>query len=415
MKWRDLSGERARRRFRASLLGRDLTATRESLAALVVSSVAATAAGVLLAALTDTLERLPGLLVLVPAAIGMRGNIFGALGSRLATTIHAGIYRPTVRADTIVGQNIAAAAVLTLITAVLLGVFTKVLAPIFGLTETISMGDLVVVSTVGAVLASVVVLMATLGLASGTTRYGWDLDNVSAPLISTVGDFVTLPALFAASALVGLRIITPLLAVVAVIISVATLLYAWLRGREILHNILRDSLPVLTLTGVIMVVTGVVIEHQLEAFTNYKAVLILVPACLATAGAIGGILSSRLSTKFHLGVIEASAFPPRSARRDLLFGFALAVPVFAFNGVLAHFAAIVLQFSSPGLFRVVVVSMIGGLLATVLAAAIAFYGTSVANRVGIDPDTLGIPLVTSTVDLGGAASLVLAAGWMGLT
>ena len=415
MKWRRLSGERARRRFRVSLLGRDLTGTRESLAALFVSSIAATAAGVLLAALTDTLERLPGLLVLVPAAIGMRGNIFGALGSRLATTIHAGTYRPTVRSDTVVGQNIAAAAVLTLVTAVLLGVLTKVLAPIFGLTSTISLADLIVVSTVGAVLASVVVLMATLGLASGTTRYGWDLDNVSAPLISTVGDFVTLPALFAAGALVSLRVITPLLAVVAVVVSAAVLGFAWLRGRDILRNILRDSLLVLSLTSVIMVVTGVVIEHQLEAFTNYKAVLILVPACLATAGAIGGILSSRLSTKFHLGVIEASALPPRSARRDLLFGFALAVPMFAFNGVLAHLAATVLGFSSPGLIRAVAVSMIGGLLATLLAAAIAYYGTAVANRINIDPDTLGIPLVTSTVDLGGAAALVLAASWLGLT
>ncbi len=415
MKWRRLTGERARRRFRANLFGQDLTGTRESLAALVLSSIAATAAGVLLAALTDTLERLPGLLVLVPAAIGMRGNIFGALGSRLATTIHAGTYRPTVRSDTVVGQNIAAVAVLTLATAVLLGVITKVLAPIFGLTSTISLADLVVVSTVGAVLASVVVLLATLGLASGTTRYGWDLDNVSAPLISTVGDFVTLPALFMAGALVSLRVITPVIAVVAVVFGAVTLAYAWWRGQDILRNILRDSLPVLSLTGVILVVAGVVIEHRLEAFTNYKAVLVLVPACLATAGAIGGILSSRLSTKFHLGVIEPSAFPSRSARRDLLFGFALAVPVFAFNGILAHLAALALNFSSPGLLRAVAVSMIGGMLATVLAAAIAYYGTAVANRVGIDPDTLGIPLVTSTVDLGGAASLVLAVGWMGLS
>ncbi len=415
MKWRHLEGERARRRFRTSLFGQDLTGTRESLIALVISSIAATAAGLLLAGLTGTLERLPGLLVLVPAAIGMRGNIFGALGSRLATCIHTGTYRPTVRSDTVVGQNIAAVAVLTLVTAVLLGVITKVLAPIFGLTSTISLADLVVVSTVGAVLASVVVLLATLGLASGTTRYGWDLDNVSAPLISTIGDFVTLPALFAAGALVSLRVITPVVAIVAVVVSAATLAYAWWRGQDILRHILHDSLPVLVLTGAILVVAGVVIEHRLEAFTKYQAVLVLVPACLATAGSIGGILSSRLSTKFHLGVIEPSAFPPRSARRDLLFGFAVAVPVFAFNGVLAHLAALALNFTSPGLFRAVAVSMIGGMLATVLAAAIAYYGTAVANRIGIDPDTLGIPLVTSTVDLGGAASLVLAVGWVGLS
>lgn len=415
MKLRRQSGWRARYRFRTGLLGRDRAGTRESLAALVLSSITSTAAGVMLAGLTGTLERLPGLLVLVPAAIGMRGNIFGALGSRLATTIHAGTYRPTVRSGTVVGQNIAAAAVLTLLTAVTLGLFTKVLAPVFGLTDTISLADFVVVSTIGALLSSVVVLVATLGLASGTTRYGWDLDNVSAPLISAVGDFVTLPALFLAGALVSLRIITPLMATFAVAASCATLLYCWLRGRPLLRDILRDSIPVLTVTGVILVVAGVVIEHRLEAFIAYRAVLILLPACLATAGAIGGVLSSRLSTKYHLGVIELSAFPSRSARRDLLFGFALAVPAFAFNGALAYLAAAALQYSSPGLVRTVAVSMIGGMLATVLAAAIAYYGTAFASRIGADPDTLGIPIVTSTVDLGGAATLVLAVGWLGLT
>ena len=57
---------------------------------------------VFLAAMTGTLEQYPGLLVLVPAAIGMRGNIFGALGSRLATSIHAGTFRMSRRPETLV-------------------------------------------------------------------------------------------------------------------------------------------------------------------------------------------------------------------------------------------------------------------------------------------------------------------------
>ena len=44
--------------------------------------------------------------------------------------------------------------------------------------------------------------MATIALAAGSVRYGWDLDNLTAPLVSTLGDVLTLPALWIASLLV---------------------------------------------------------------------------------------------------------------------------------------------------------------------------------------------------------------------
>src|SRR2546429_7689909 len=87
------------------VLGADAATVRQGLAALLVSSGGDLLAGLTLGAITHTLEALPGLLVLVPAAIGMRGNIFGALGSRLGTAIHTGEFRISRRRETIVGQN----------------------------------------------------------------------------------------------------------------------------------------------------------------------------------------------------------------------------------------------------------------------------------------------------------------------
>src|SRR5438093_12619026 len=100
-------------RFRA-LLTTDAATVRQGLAALLVSSGGDLLAGLTLGSITHTLERLPGLLVLVPAAIGMRGNIFGALGSRLGSAIHAGTFRLSRRRDTVVGQNVAASLSLSL-------------------------------------------------------------------------------------------------------------------------------------------------------------------------------------------------------------------------------------------------------------------------------------------------------------
>src|SRR5215467_4621408 len=94
-------------RFRA-LVRADPAGVRAGFVALLLSSGGDLLAGLTLGSITGTLEQLPGLLVLVPAAIGMRGNVFGALGSRLGTAIHTGQYQLSRRLDTPVGQNVAA-------------------------------------------------------------------------------------------------------------------------------------------------------------------------------------------------------------------------------------------------------------------------------------------------------------------
>src|SRR5260370_26688119 len=115
-------------RLRAVVMA-DVAGTRQGLAALSVSSGGDLVAGLTLGAITHTLQALPGLLVLVPAAIGMRGNIFGALGSRLGTAIHTGEFRLSRRAETLVGQNILASLTLTLSVSAALAVPAKAVAP----------------------------------------------------------------------------------------------------------------------------------------------------------------------------------------------------------------------------------------------------------------------------------------------
>src|SRR3954453_22563531 len=158
-----------------AILGSDAAGAVQGMTALLVSSAGDLLAGLTLGAITHTLEQLPGLLVLVPAAIGMRGNIVGALGSRLGTSIHAGTFRLSRRRDTIVGQNILASLALTLSISLALAVLAKVISVAFGLTHTISVADFVVISIVGGVISSVAVLALTLGVAAASVRRGWDM------------------------------------------------------------------------------------------------------------------------------------------------------------------------------------------------------------------------------------------------
>lgn len=51
---------------------------RESLTALLICAIGDLCAGIILGNMTYFLDLFPGLLVLIPGAIGMRGNIFGS-------------------------------------------------------------------------------------------------------------------------------------------------------------------------------------------------------------------------------------------------------------------------------------------------------------------------------------------------
>lgn len=386
---------------------RDLLAVRSAFGALVMAAVASLVAGLILAAITDTLEELPGLLLLVPAAIAVKGNIFGALGSRLGTAIHAGTFRSGGR-DSVMVQNAIASIGLSLVLGVALAVMAKGAALAFNVSPTMSLADFVVISALGCLLAAFVVLAITLATTAGAVRFGWDLDNVVAPMVTVAGDVVTLPSLVVAAELAGVDILTPSVAWGLAVLAVVSVLWGLRSRMEDLRSIVRESLPVLTVAGLLDLVAGITVEKRIDDFLEFPVLLVLLPGYLSTAGALGGVLSSRLSTKLHLGLARPAALPSGAARVDLATTFALALPVFALLGLVASAAGGLTGHAGPTMAELVGVAVFGGLLATVLVVVVAYYGTLAAVRFGVDPDTYGIPMVTSSLDLVGAFTLIVA-------
>ena len=402
------------RRFRA-LVRADPAGVKAGFVALLLSSGGDLLAGLTLGSITGTLKELPGLLVLVPAAIGMRGNIFGALGSRLGTAIHAGTFRLSARRDTVVGQNLAASVALSLSISVVLAVLAKTMSVGFGLDHTISIADFVVISVLGGVLSSAVVLAITVGVAALSVRRGWDLDNVAAPIVTAAGDMVTLPTLFVATYLVGFDVVTPVIAVLCAAIGLVAMIVAIRSHLPILARIVRESIPVLAIAGFVDIVAGLTIEKRFSSFLVYPALLVLVPPFLEDSGSLGSILSARVSTKLHLGIIDPARSAFRAVADDVLLVYVYAIPVFLFLGISSDVVSAIVDLRSPGALDMIAVSMLAGLLATTCAVVIGYYGAVSAQRLGLDPDSHGVPIVTSSLDLLGALSLILAIVILGLT
>lgn len=395
-----------------SALGPD---ARQGLVALGLNSGTSLVAGAVLGSLTGTLARYPGLLVLVPAAIGMRGNIFGSFGNRMSTAIHTGAFSLSPRYDTVLGQNVVATGVLTLGISLLAAVVAKAIAVGMGVTDTISLVDLATVSIVGGALGSVVVLLASLGMAGASVRYDWDLDNVNAPLVSTLGDVVTLPALWLATGLLGIAVVSTSLGLVLVVLAAAVLVWGWRASLPVLRRIVRESLPVLLAAAVLSCLAGLTLQKSLDDLGTFPALLVLAPAFVSSAGALGGVLSGRLSSKLLLGLVDADTRPSRAARADIGFVFLLALPIYALNGAGAHLVADLLGERSPGLGQMVLLAILGGAVVMAFVAVVAYEGTVVAYRLGLDPDTYGIPIVSSSVDFVGALTLILTISILGIT
>ncbi|MGH2682212.1 MAG: magnesium transporter [Actinomycetota bacterium] len=382
--------------------------------ALLIATVGSLAAGVVLGKITGTLERLPGLMVLIPAAIATRGNIFGALGSRLGTSIHAGLFEPNRNREGVLYQNVYSATVLTFVVSFLVALLAKTLSEAFGVT-TISLLDFIVIALVGGILSSILVATFAVFLSVGAHRRGWDLDSVAAPLITSAGDMFTIPALFLASFAVGVRWVTETVAVVLVLGTVVITVAGLITNLSLARRVIRESLPILVVAGTIDILAGLVAQARLGEFIALPALLMLIPPILGNAGGLGGILSARLASKLHLGVITAKGRPEALAVLDFSIVLLIAVAVFPVLGLAADVAAAVLHLASPGPAKMMGITLLAGMMATLIAAVIAYYTAVATFRVGLDPDNHGIPMITSSMDFFGILSIVFALVVLGIS
>ena len=381
---------------------------RQGFVAVCIASLTSLLAGLTLAGMSNRIDAVEGLFVLIPVSIGMRGNIFGGLAARLGTSIHSGMFQVSRDRDGILFQNIYAATLLTIGTSVAMGLLARAIAGLLDV-DTVSVWDLIVIALVGGLLSSAVVLVATIYLSITSFRRNWDLDAVGAPLITAIGDVVTLPCLFLASFMVGIDPFTPMIGGLALIAGVVALIRGWTAVLPVARRIVRESFPVLCIAIVLDVLAGAVVEPRVgPVFVPYPALLIILPGFLENTGALGAILAARLGSKLHLGAVSPRARPEPAALLDGTIVLVLGLTVYAMTAFATLGLAELIGADYPGVFRFVGIVMTGGILATLLAALIGYYAATTTYRFGFDPDNHTIPLVTSGMDLMGVICLVVA-------
>ena len=379
---------------------------RQGLVALALSTLAGFVAGLTLAHITGTLQELPGLIVLIPAAVGMKGTIFGAIGARLGTANVAGLLEPTLRPGSVLQRNVYVAVVTTFSSALWLAVLSVLASAAFG-EPSIPLWQLATISIVGGAIGSGLVLMITLALSVLSYRRGWDLDSVSTPMVTALGDMTTLPSLFLATFLLRSDVI----AVAAAVISIGVALYAAVRSYTVADRVIRrivlEMTAVILLTPILDVLAGSLLRARQDQLVAVPVLLALIPPFVSQAGALGGIFASRTASKLQIGVITARGLPETPALVDASIVSALSLAVFAMVGVVAFVLGVATDLVGMPSFQALVGgTILSGLVVTPITLVASYYLAIGTFRFGLDPDNQSVPIITSAMDLAGVATVL---------
>ena len=172
---------------------------------------------------------------------------------------------------------------------------------------------------------------------------------------------------------------------------------------------------IVLLTPLLDILAGTVVESRLARFVALPGLLIIIRPSSRSPGDLGGVLSSRLSSKLHLGVVSPKIIPEaaRAAGRSLVGVSGLGI--FLYIGVVG-----------------LMLSDLTGQGAPRAAGHDRQYGDHRADRdagghprrllhrrdharFGLVPDNHSVPIITSAMDLVGVVSFLFVLSVFGVT
>lgn len=380
---------------------------KEGLIALLICAVGDLIAGIILGKMTFFLETFPGLLVVIPGAIGMRGNIFGSFASRLSTSLHIGLISPEFEFSEDLNNNIFSSFVLTLVLSIFLGVVAKIFCILLN-SPSMSVVDFVLICTIAGLISNLIMLPITMFVSFKSFEHGWDPDNITSPIIAAFGDLFTLPAIIASTfilAFLDVNAIVKYAVLVVIVIGVLISFVYCYRLSDETRTILKQSTPILLLCSFLGGSAGGILNSSVETLLTNPSLLTLIPLFSGESGSLISILGARLSSGLHSGLVEPLSKPEGEALHNFGICYILAIIVFPFIGILAEGSSRVFESVGVGFDRIISISTLSGLILVTVMVFVVYYISTVSYNHNLDPDNIVIPISTSVTD--SISSLIL--------
>mgnify|MGYP001561689637 CR=1 FL=1 len=165
---------------------------KEIFSSQIISLVGGVITGTIIAFYTDKLLLLPGILILLPGFLEMRGNISGSFASRLSSGLFLGVIKPNKTTIHLLKGNLIASFLLAIIVSGVLGI----IAFLFNyFVFHIMTYKIIFLSLIAGILANLIEIPLTLFATFYLFKKGYDPNNIMAPFITSTGDIISICAL----------------------------------------------------------------------------------------------------------------------------------------------------------------------------------------------------------------------------
>ncbi len=168
---------------------------KEIVSAKIIAITIVSVAGIILSIMTDRLDLVPGLLILLPGFLEMHGNILGSLSARIGTRLHTKEMKPTFRKNKLLKYNIFSSALLMFLVSTFLGLIAYLALLIFFKT---SSAEIILISIIAALISTIITIPLTVKMSFWLFKHKHDPDDLMGPYVSSLGDIISILALFIA-------------------------------------------------------------------------------------------------------------------------------------------------------------------------------------------------------------------------
>ncbi|MBI5398337.1 magnesium transporter [Candidatus Woesearchaeota archaeon] len=156
-------------------------------------------AGGALAFYTDKIALIPGIFVLLPGFLDMRGDVVGSLAARLSSELHIGSIDIAKQKRQGIRDGVVAAFLLSLAASVILGLVAYAASYfIFKINNP----DIIWVAIIATIVSNLILIPLTVKSTVWFFAHGYDPDNVMGPYITVVGDVAAIVSLLIAIVIV---------------------------------------------------------------------------------------------------------------------------------------------------------------------------------------------------------------------
>ncbi|EDV28967.1 uncharacterized protein TRIADDRAFT_19963 [Trichoplax adhaerens] len=255
--------------------------------------------------------QVPEIFIMVPALLGLKGNLEMTLASRLSTASNLGLMDNPESNWKIITGNIS----LTQVQALVVGFLASLAAVIF---KFITDGHVSIIhglllctsSLITASLASLFLGIIMVSVILLSKKYNINPDNVATPIAASFGDLITLSLLSGISNTFYLRLYNQLylaLLSAAIIILLLPVLWIVTRRNEFTRDLLYSSWIPIVSAMIISSLGGLILD---KAVSKYHGVAVFSPVVNGVGGNIAAVQASRISTflhqSSHLGLVPTA-------------------------------------------------------------------------------------------------------------